>query len=153
MVTQRKYPGRPVVGVGGVVIDQARVLLVRRAAAPLRGQWSIPGGHLDLGETLVQGVVRELAEETGLEVRVQELIEAVERIEMPPRASGGRRRPPPRYHYIIFDYLCQRVSGTPRAASDAAELAWAGEEDLERFGMNEAAVRVVRKAFAMSRAR
>src|ERR1700686_316916 len=75
MAASREYPERPLVGVGGVVIDNGRALLIRRASEPLRGEWSIPGGMLELGETLEQGVARELLEETGLQVRVLELIE------------------------------------------------------------------------------
>ena len=89
MTPKREYPDQPLVGVGGVVIDNGRALLIRRGSPPLEGQWSIPGGLLELGETLAQGVARELAEETGLEVNVLELIEAFERIYPAlPRADG-----------------------------------------------------------------
>ena len=80
MASSREYPERPLVGVGGVVIEAGRALLIRRASEPLRGEWSIPGGMLELGETLQAGVARELLEETGLHVRVLELIEVFERI-------------------------------------------------------------------------
>src|ERR1700720_119104 len=131
MPSSREYPERPLVGVGGVVIDNGRALLIRRASEPLRGQWSIPGGMLELGETLEQGVARELLEETGLHVRVLDLIEVFERIIPEPAAA----KPPgkitkPRYHYVIADYLCERISGAHAAASDVTDLEFAREDDL-----------------------
>ena len=146
MTLHREYPDRPVVGVGGVIIHQGRALLVRRGSEPLKGEWSIPGGTLELGETLEQGVARELLEETGLAVRVLELIEVFERI-FP--GEGGR----PRYHFVIADYLCQRVSGEPRAGSDVTHVAYAAEDELAQYHLTETAARVLRKAFALARAR
>jgi 8-oxo-dGTP diphosphatase len=155
----REYPERPMVGVGGVVITGERVLLARRGGQPARGEWSIPGGLLEAGETLIEGVVRELREETGLTVRVVELIEVLERIfpeseKNPPQASETRdRRTGPRYHFVIIDYLCEVIEGEPRAGDDASELAFAPEEDLPRYGLTPAATRVIGKAFALARAR
>jgi 8-oxo-dGTP diphosphatase len=117
----REYPDRPVVGVGGVVIRDGRALLIRRGSPPLAGQWSIPGGTLELGETIAEGVRRELREETGLEVRVLDLIEVFDRI-----FPDGEGRP--QYHFVILDYLCEAAAGTPRAGSDVTDVAWAGEE-------------------------
>jgi 8-oxo-dGTP diphosphatase len=155
MASSREYPERPLVGVGGVVIDKGRALLIRRASEPLRGEWSIPGGMLELGETLEQGVARELREETGLQVRVLELIEVFERIVYAPkgesRHGGDRQRP--RFHYVIADYLCERISGEHAAASDVTEAVFAHEEDLGRFSLTETALRILHKAFAMDRAR
>ncbi len=94
MASSREYPERPLVGVGGVVIDNGRALLIRRASEPLRGEWSIPGGMLELGETLEQGVARELLEETGLQVRVLELIEVFDRIVYAPNGESARWRRP-----------------------------------------------------------
>ncbi len=166
----------PVVGVGGVVIRDGRVLLVQRARAPLEGQWSIPGGHVEWGETLEQAVVRELREETALDVRVLELLEIVERIGDDPGSdavaegsiapASDERSPtvshpttrlprdpsPPQFHYIIHDYLCEAAAGDARPGGDAAELAWAAEDDLARFHLTAAATRVIRKAFARTRA-
>jgi 8-oxo-dGTP diphosphatase len=150
MTPKREYPDQPLVGVGGVVIDNGRALLIRRAGPPLEGRWSIPGGLLELGETLAQGVARELAEETGLEVNVLELIEAFERIHPElPRAGGSR----PQYHFVILDYLCEVRGGALRAGSDALELAWAHEDQLAKFDLSLLATRVLQKAFAMGRAR
>jgi mutator protein MutT len=143
---RREYPERPVVGVGGVVIREEQVLLVRRGSEPLKGQWSIPGGMLELGETLTGAVVREMREETSLDVRVVELIEAFERI-FP--GDGSR----PQYHFVILDYLCEAPEGTPQAGSDVTDVAFATEEELERYSLTPTALRVIRHAFAMARLR
>ncbi len=151
----REYPERPVVGVGGVVIEDGRALLIRRGSEPLRGEWSIPGGTLELGESLEQGVARELREETGLEVRVVELIEVFDRIfEGDEAAAGGElQKKGPKFHFVIADYLCERVSGEAVAASDVTHVAFAREEELDGYGLTETATRILRKAFAMERAR
>jgi len=162
------------VGVGGVVIDEERVLLVRRATDPARGEWTIPGGLLEVGETLVEGVARELLEETGLTVRVVDLIEALERIFFDQAHNGpsparevGRASDPaertdhvrsservgPRYHYVILDYLCERVSGQPAVNNELSDLAFVREDELKSYRLTPIASRVVRKAFAMARAR
>jgi 8-oxo-dGTP diphosphatase len=155
MTPKREYPEQPLVGVGGVVIDDMRALLIRRGEPPLKGQWSIPGGMLELGETLEQGVVRELAEETGLDVKVIEIIEVFERIfPAPPNADGSPGDASrPQYHFVILDYLCELQGGTLCAGSDALEFAWAREEELAKFDLTVAAARVFRKAFARARER
>jgi 8-oxo-dGTP diphosphatase len=142
----REYPERPIVGVGGVVISNGRVLLIRRGNPPLEGEWSIPGGTLEVGETLPEAVKRELAEEAGLEVRVGELIEALERIFLDP---DGRTK----YHFVILDYLCDMKGGAAKAGSDATEVAWATESELGKYGLSVAATRVIQKAFQMTRQR
>jgi ADP-ribose pyrophosphatase YjhB (NUDIX family) len=134
------------VGVGGVVIAEGRTLLIRRGSAPLEGQWSIPGGMLELGEPVVEGVRRELQEETGLQVRVLDLIEVFERII--PDESGRVR-----YHFVILDYLCERISGEARAASDVTDVAWAREQELEKYSLTAIATRVIKRAFEMARSR
>jgi 8-oxo-dGTP diphosphatase len=149
----REYPERPVVGVGGVVIESGRALLIRRGSDPLRGQWSIPGGTLELGESLPEGVARELLEETGLQVRVLEMIEAFDRIYTEQTDGGGGTPDRPRFHYVIIDYLCERVAGEARAASDATDLVFAREDELPRYQLTETATRILRKAFAMDRER
>lgn len=149
----REYPERPVVGVGGVVIEDGRTLLIRRGSEPLRGQWSIPGGTLELGESLEAGVARELLEETGLEVRIVDLIEVFDRIFTEPDAGGGGTPQKPKFHYVIIDYLCKRISGEPRPGSDVTDVALAREDELGRFALTTAATRVLRKAFAMDRER
>ena len=152
MRSSREYPSRPLVGVGGVVIENDRALLIKRGSEPLLGQWSIPGGMLELGETLQASVARELLEETGLEVRVLELIEVFDRIidENGPTEGGIQN---PRFHYVIVDYLCERISGTAQAGSDVTDVIFAREEELPQFEMTETAMRILRKAFVMDRAR
>ena len=154
-VRKREFPELPMVGVGGVVIDQGRALLVRRATEPALGEWTIPGGLLEVGETLEQGVVRELAEETGLEVHVLELIEVFERIfPAPPNADGTPGDAArPQYHFVILDYLCEIRGGTLSAGGDALEFAWAREEELAKFGVTVAVMRVLKKAFTRARER
>ena len=140
---KREYPDRPVVGVGGVVIHNGCVLLIRRDRPPLQGEWSIPGGTLELGESILEGIRRELQEETGIEVHVLGLIEVFDRIF---RDSAGRIQ----YHFVIVDHLCELISGSARAASDVSDTAWVREDELGKYSLTEAATRVVRKAFAMA---
>jgi len=142
----REYPERPVVGVGGVVIADGRALLIRRGNPPLEGEWSIPGGTLEVGEMLLDAVRRELAEETGIEVRVGDLIEVFERIF--PDGEGQ-----PKYHFVILDYLCEAVRGTARAGSDVTDVAWAAESELQKYLLTPTATRVIKKAFQMARER
>jgi ADP-ribose pyrophosphatase YjhB (NUDIX family) len=153
MASSREYPERPVVGIGGVIIDRGRALLIRRGSEPLRGEWSIPGGTLELGETLEQGVARELLEETGLGVRVLELIEVFDRIYAEDGAIAQRAQRNPRFHYVIADYLCERISGEPRAGSDVTDVMFAREDELGSYHLTETATRILKKAFAMDRAR
>jgi ADP-ribose pyrophosphatase YjhB (NUDIX family) len=113
---QREYPVSPLLGVGAVVVQDGRVLLVQRGHEPAKGQWSLPGGLIDLGETLPKAVAREVLEETGLVVEPVELVELLDRI----HREGDRVR----YHYVIADYLCRVVGGTLLAASDADAVRW-----------------------------
>lgn len=151
MVSSREYPERPIVGIGGVVIESGRTLLIRRGHEPLLGEWSIPGGSLELGETLEEGVARELLEETGLQVRVVELIEVFDRIYVESTAEAPASKKRPRFHYVIVDYLCERISGEPVAGGDAVDVAFAREEELGKYRLTETATRILHKAFAMSR--
>src|SRR3984893_15216530 len=128
MSSSREYPQRPMVGVGGVIIVQGRALLIRRGSEPLLGEWSIPGGTLELGETLEQGVARELLDETGLTVKVIELIEVFDRIYVESTAEAREEKKGPRFHYVIVDYLCERLAGEAVAASDVTDVAFASEE-------------------------
>jgi ADP-ribose pyrophosphatase YjhB (NUDIX family) len=153
MPSSREYPERPMVGVGGVIIENGRTLLIRRGSEPLLGEWSIPGGMLELGETLEEGVARELLEETGLVVRVIELIEVFDRIYLESTAGAQEGQKRPRFHYVIVDYLCERLAGEPAAGSDVTDVAFATEEDLAKYNLTETATRILMKAFAMARAK
>ena len=146
MTVRREYPERPIVGVGGVVIHNERALLIRRGSAPLEGEWSIPGGMLEVGETLLEGVQRELLEETAIEVKVLDLIEVFERVN---RDAAGRWK----YHFVILDYLCEAVRGDARAGSDVTDVAWARESELSGYSLTPTATRVIQKAFEMGRGR
>lgn len=115
-MVEREFPLAPLVGVGGVVVQENRVLLVQRGTEPLKGRWTIPGGLIDVGESLREAVIREVKEETGLVVEPVELIELLDRI----HRDGERVR----YHYVIADYLCRVTGGTLGAASDAAAVRW-----------------------------
>jgi len=113
--------------VGAVVLLDGRVLLVRRGKEPLHGRWVIPGGTVELGETLEEALVREVEEETGLVVRPREVLLVFDRIQR----DQGRVQ----YHYVIIDYLCEYVSGTPRAGSDAEAVAVVSPEDLDAYDL------------------
>jgi ADP-ribose pyrophosphatase YjhB (NUDIX family) len=136
---KREFPDHPIVGVGGVVVHRGRVLLIRRGTEPLKGQWSIPGGLLELGEELAEGVRRELKEETGLNVEPRELLAVFDRI--------FRENSRVRYHYVIVDYLCRLKSGRLSPASDVLDARWVHRADLPRYGLSEKATSVVMQAF------
>ena len=138
----RTYPERPIVGVGAVIFDRARVLLIRRAHEPLKGEWSLPGGAVDVGEALHAAVVREVREETGLDVEVDRLIEVVERIT---RDDAGRVQ----YHFVIADYLCRSTGGRLASNSDAEAAEWVDLDDLGRFHLTESALSVIRQAMSV----
>ncbi len=150
------------VGIGGVVIFKDRALLVRRGSEPLKGEWSIPGGILELGESLGKGVERELQEETGLTVRVLELLDVFERIFPAPDSDtdadipispGHAAQRRPLYHFVVLDYLCEVVEGIPRPGSDVTDVVFVKEDELADYHLTPAALRALRKAFESVRAR
>lgn len=140
---KRDYPDRPIVGVGAVIIDKRRVLLIKRGSPPLMGEWSLPGGVVELGETLRAAAEREALEETGLLVKAGGVIEVLDRI-VPDKASA------PQYHYVLVDFLCTVHGGELRAGGDAADARWAGEDELAEYKLEQTAVEVIRKAFEWS---
>ena len=153
MTSSREYPGRPVVGIGGVVIHEERALLIRRGSEPLLGEWSIPGGTLELGESLQDGVARELLEETGLKVRVLDQIEVFDRIFWHEKSASSEKDRRPRFHFVIVDYLCEKISGEARAGSDVTDVVFAAEDELAQYHLTTTATRVLKRAFAMDRER
>ena len=128
------------VGVGGVVIHRNRALLIRRGSEPLKGEWSIPGGLIEVGESLSGAVRRELKEETGLDIEPLEIIEVFDRI-----FRRGRRV---RYHFVIVDYVCRLKGGRLRPASDVIAARWVRRDDLGRYKLTRKAAAVSLKAFA-----
>ena len=130
---------RPVVGVGAVIIDGDRVVLIKRAHEPLKGQWSLPGGGVELGETLEQAIVREVQEETGLDVDVGPIVDILDRIG---RDADGRVE----HHFVLVDFVCRSSGGVLRSASDADAAAWVTLADLAQYGVADITVGVIHKA-------
>jgi 8-oxo-dGTP diphosphatase len=137
---KREYPDAPLVGVGAIIIERDRVLLVKRGQPPLAGEWSIPGGLLEVGETLRQAAVRETMEETGLTVDVGELLGVYDRVL---RDADERTR----YHYVLIDFLCQRIAGEPRAAGDADEARWFTRGEVRELSLAEDTAEVIKLGF------
>jgi ADP-ribose pyrophosphatase YjhB (NUDIX family) len=144
---QREYPQAPLVGVGAVIVEQSRVLLVQRGREPLKGHWTLPGGVLEVGESLAAGVAREVLEETGLAVEPIELVELLDRIH--------RENDRVRYHYVIADYLCRVTGGELLAASDADAVRWVERAEWNSHSaliLDPVTVRVIEKGWQRDRA-
>ena len=135
---KRDYPERPLIGVGAVIVDGGRVVVVRRGHEPLKGEWSIPGGVLEIGETLRAGAAREALEETGLAVEAGEVLEVLDRI-----VRDGEERI--QFHYVLIDFLCRRIGGELRAGGDAEEARWIAADELDSFAIADSAAAVLRK--------
>lgn len=140
----RTYPDRPIVAVGAVILDDDRVLLVKRGHEPLKGRWSLPGGAVEVGETLDAALAREVREETCLDVIVGPVVEVLDRIQ---RDAGGRVE----YHYVIIDYLCRVRGGTAACGSDADEVRWVEAASLDDYDLTEKAASVIHAALALAR--
>ncbi|HEX4424029.1 MAG TPA: NUDIX hydrolase [Terriglobales bacterium] len=137
---KREYPDRPLVGIGAIIIENARVLLIKRGQPPLLGEWSIPGGMLELGETVREAAIREAQEETGLTVEPGELLGVFDRVI---RDEGNRVR----YHYVLIDFLCRRISGDVLAAGDADDARWFTQEEAAKLPLAKDTAEVVRRGF------
>jgi 8-oxo-dGTP diphosphatase len=135
----REFPAQPVVGVGAVVVDGGRVLLVKRGHPPLKGEWSLPGGTVELGETLEAALAREVLEETGLEVSVGPLVEVFDRVD---RAPDGRIQ----YHFVVADYACSVRGGFIARGSDAEDARWVPIRELPAYRLTAKATEVIGKA-------
>ncbi len=157
--SDREFPARPIVGVGAVVLDENSVLLIRRGQEPLKGQWSIPGGAVEIGERLDEAVAREVREETGLDVVVGPVVEVLDRIRPDDDPDDPGR---PRFHYVLIDFLCRaRVSveaapggsasipPAPTPSSDADEARWVRVESLAHYAVATATMRVIHRAVEM----
>jgi 8-oxo-dGTP diphosphatase len=138
----REYPATPVLGVGAVIVRDGRALLVKRGHEPRKGEWSLPGGLVELGESLIDALQREIREETGLNVTVGPHIETFDRIH---HDADGRVR----FHFVIVDYLCTAAEGEPLAGTDAEEVAWARADEIEHYRVNPHAAAVIRKGLGM----
>jgi 8-oxo-dGTP diphosphatase len=136
----REYPSRPLVGVGALIVVDNRIVLVRRGRPPGRGQWSIPGGLVKVGETLMDGAIREAFEETGLDVEPRELVELLERIF---RDDNGMVR----YHYVLADYLCAVRGGELHPGSDVTEAVWVASDEVDQYNLPGVTKKIVLKAF------
>ena len=139
----REFPDYPRVGVGGVVVNKGRVLLIRRGQPPLKGRWSLPGGLVEVGETLTQALERELKEETGLRVEPVQIIGVFERILL---GRPGSRRGRVRYHYVLIDYACRLRGGSAarlRPATDVTEACWVRPEELRDYNLTRQARKVM----------
>ena len=140
---KREFPELPLVGVGAIIIESDRVLLVKRAHPPIQGQWSIPGGVLEVGELVREAAVREAREETGLVVEPGELLGVYDRILRDPEQRV-------QYHYVLIDFLCRAVGGELLAASDASEVQWFRRAELAALKLAEDTQEVISKGFQKS---
>ena len=141
----RQYPERPIVGVGAVIVDDhGRVVLIKRRYDPLAGQWSLPGGAVELGETLEACVAREMLEETGLDVDVGPVIEVFDRITV----DDDRRV---QYHYVLVDYLCWPLGGELRAGGDVDDAVFVYPADLRKYDLTMKATAVIERALQLAR--
>jgi 8-oxo-dGTP diphosphatase len=143
---KREYPDTPLVGVGAIIIEDGRVVLVKRGHAPLQGKWSIPGGVLEVGEALRTAAVREAREETGLTIEPGELLGVFERVV--PDEQGRMR-----YHYVLIDFLCRRLGGELIAADDAEEARWFRREELGALELARETEEVILKGLEKEAAR
>jgi 8-oxo-dGTP diphosphatase len=143
MASSREYPSRPLVGVGAVVRRGDRVLLVTRGRPPRQGEWSLPGGLVELGETVFAAAVREVAEETGLFVRPRAIVDVVDLIERDESATVH-------YHFVLIGVDCDWQGGEARAASDARDAVWATLAQLDRFALRAETLALVCKAFGVA---
>lgn len=139
----REYPEHPRVGVGAVILDGGRVLLVKRGGQPSAGKWSLPGGLVELGETTVEAIAREVVEECGLSITIAGVAGVVDRVV---RDDAGRVR----YHYVLVDYLAHPKSQAVVAGSDAADARWVAVDEVARLDITDGLVDMIRRAQALA---
>lgn len=136
----RRYPKHPLLGVGALIFEGSRILMAQRGKPPLMGQWSLPGGLVETGESVESAVRREVLEETGLEVKPLGVLEIFERIM---RDAGGA----PEYHYVLLDYICRVTGGTLSAGDDACRVEWFERRDLKELHITEGTLAVIERGF------
>jgi 8-oxo-dGTP diphosphatase len=139
---KREYPETPLIGVGAIIVENERVLLVKRGHPPLAGEWSIPGGVLEVGELLREAVLREAKEETGLTVEAGEILGVFERLI---RAENRIQ-----YHYVLIDFLCRRIEGEATPGSDADQVRWFAREEISGLNLARETLEVIEKAFSLT---
>ncbi|MEM4733021.1 MAG: NUDIX hydrolase [Candidatus Bathyarchaeia archaeon] len=135
---KKEYPERPVVGVGAIIINDGKILLEKRKSPPAKGKWSVPGGLVELGEKIEQAVIREVKEETGLDVASPRLVDVVDHISLDEEGKVM-------YHFVIIDYFVTVKDGELRAASDADELTWVPLIEVEKYDLTESFRRFFRQ--------
>lgn len=140
MPPSRRYPPRPILGVGAIIFRGDKVLLAQRAGPPLQGQWSLPGGVVETGETVLAALHREVLEETSLVVTEARFFELFERIM--PDASGAIE-----YHYVLLDYVCNVAAGDAHAADDVSDCVWSTRSELARYAITSGTLEVIERAF------
>ena len=139
----RRYPNAPRVGVGGVIIKDGKILMIRRAFEPGAGMWSIPGGMVEVGEKLSDACVREIEEETGLEVDILELINVFDMID---KDDQGKVQ----YHYVLVDFLAKPVGGEERISAEATEMKWVTHQEAKSMEMTRTARKAIEELFGSS---
>lgn len=136
----RRYPERPILGIGALIFEEGRILLAERGGEPLKGYWSLPGGVLETGESLEEGIRREVFEETGLHVQTDGIAKVFERIM---RDAEGRAE----YHYVLIDYFCKVVGGTPCPGDDCSNVRWFRLTELPHLRLTEGTLGVIEEAY------
>jgi ADP-ribose pyrophosphatase YjhB (NUDIX family) len=144
LLDDRRYPQRPIIGVGALILKRDRILMAQRGKQPMLGWWSLPGGALETGEALADAVRREVREETGLEIRPLGVLEIFERIMRDARGA-------PEYHYVLIDYICRVIGGTLVPGDDVCAVEWVRRCDLPKLQITEGTLAVIEKAFRKRR--
>lgn len=139
---KREYPDQPIIGVGGIIFNSDTILLVKRDKAPGKGEWSLPGGAVELGETLLEALEREIEEETSLKVKIRDLVRVLERIT---HDNNGEIQ----FHYVIADYWGWSTSGTPSAGSDVSDTKFINLSQIKDMDLNNEVVQTIKMAVEM----
>jgi len=137
-IMQREYPKQPIVGVAAIIVENGKMLLIKRGSEPAAGKWSIPGGVVELGETIKEALTREVMEECGLKIKILKLIDVVDNII---RDADGRIR----FHYVILEFLARPLKGEIKASSDALEVKWVPIEEVEKYNITNTLRKFLKK--------